>query len=200
MSNAKRIPALLLSVVFLLTGLLPLAVHAAVPGDLDGSGTLDSDDAILLLYHVMLPSHYPYDGYIDFDGNGDEDSGDAVLLLYHSLLPDAFPLVLPSAVSLPQVGYDPDGKGRIQLSSIAMCGLTVTLSFSNRSAVWVTDETSALTYTCTNKAGTVLKTGTLVIGYISSGATRTYTLTLPQNTARLSFTDSDVTYWSQWKP
>lgn len=61
-------------------------------GDLDGNGRIDSDDAIYLLNHTMMPDHYPIDQDCDFNGDGHVDGDDAIYLLYHTLLPDRYPL------------------------------------------------------------------------------------------------------------
>ena len=55
-----------------------------VPGDADGNGKVDTDDAIYLLYNVMFgDGDYPVNQNCDFDGNGKTDTDDAIYLLYH---------------------------------------------------------------------------------------------------------------------
>ena len=63
-------------------------------GDIDGNGTVDIDDAILLFQHSMLPELYPisYAGNVDFNKDGTVDIDDAVLLFQYSMLPDLYPL------------------------------------------------------------------------------------------------------------
>ena len=63
-----------------------------VLGDADGNETIDSDDAIYLLFHTLLPEQYPVNQKCDFDGDGDLDSDDAIYLLYHTLLLEKYPL------------------------------------------------------------------------------------------------------------
>lgn len=84
----KRIIALLLAIVTL-SVLLAFSVFAAViPGDVDGSGTKDYNDAIYLLYHYYFDKNdgndeYPVNQACDFDGNGRFDANDAIYLLYN---------------------------------------------------------------------------------------------------------------------
>ncbi|MBQ3074877.1 MAG: SUMF1/EgtB/PvdO family nonheme iron enzyme, partial [Clostridia bacterium] len=57
------------------------------PGDVDGVEGVTSDDAIYLLYHILLGGdRYPVNQPVDFDTDGDIDSDDAIYLLYHTLL------------------------------------------------------------------------------------------------------------------
>lgn len=67
-------------------------VEAGVPGDMDDSGAVDSDDAIYLLMHTILPDSYPVKLNADVDGSGAVDSDDAIYLLMHTILPDSYPL------------------------------------------------------------------------------------------------------------
>lgn len=63
-------------------------------GDIDGSGEVDIDDAILLLQYSIFPDFYPieYAGSVDFDKSGEIDIDDAVLLLQYSIFPDFYPI------------------------------------------------------------------------------------------------------------
>ncbi len=65
-----------------------------ISSDVDQDGDIDSDDAIYLLYHSLLPEEYPVSDICDPDFNGDAtvDSDDAIYLLYHTLLPEEYPL------------------------------------------------------------------------------------------------------------
>ena len=63
-------------------------------GDIDGSGEVDIDDAVLLLQYSIFPDFYPieYLGNVDFDKNDSVDIDDAVLLLQYSIFPDFYPI------------------------------------------------------------------------------------------------------------
>ncbi len=61
-------------------------------GDVDGNGVVDSNDAIHLLYHTLLPERYEINQDGDFDGDLDTDSDDAIYLLYFTMLPERYPL------------------------------------------------------------------------------------------------------------
>lgn len=55
-----------------------------IPGDADGEGTVNTDDAIYLLYNVMFGDEdYPVNQNCDFDGNGSVNTDDAIYLLYY---------------------------------------------------------------------------------------------------------------------
>lgn len=61
-------------------------------GDVDGSGSVDSDDAIYLLFHTLFEEDYPISISADFDKNGSVDSDDAIYLLFHTLFEEDYPL------------------------------------------------------------------------------------------------------------
>jgi len=64
-----------------------ITITGPLKGDVDGNGSVNSDDAIYLLYHVLLgEDRYPVNQSCDFSGNGSVDSDDAIYLLYHALL------------------------------------------------------------------------------------------------------------------
>lgn len=66
---------------------------AAQPGDMDGNGELNVDDAIQLLFHVLIGDGYEVSQDCDLDGDGDADVDDAVYLLLHILIGGAlYPL------------------------------------------------------------------------------------------------------------
>ena len=62
------------------------------PGDLDGNGTVNEDDAIYLLQYVLLPEFFPVNQAVDYNGDGQINEDDAIYLLQHVLLPEFFPL------------------------------------------------------------------------------------------------------------
>lgn len=63
-----------------------------VIGDVDGNGAVDTDDAIYLLQHVLMPEVFPVQQDVDFDDSGAGDVDDAIYLLQYVLMPNLFPL------------------------------------------------------------------------------------------------------------
>lgn len=62
------------------------------PGNMDGTGGINEDDAIYLLQHVLMPEMFPIRQPADFDGSGRVNEDDAIYLLQHILMPEMFPL------------------------------------------------------------------------------------------------------------
>lgn len=58
-----------------------------IPGDIDGNGTVDKDDAVYLLLHALFgEAFYPTrNAPADIDGNGAVNKDDAVYLLLHTM-------------------------------------------------------------------------------------------------------------------
>ena len=69
-----------------------LTITGDLAGDLDGIPGVDTDDAIYLLQHVLMPELFPVSKAVDFDGNGSLSVDDAIYLLQHVLMPGLFPL------------------------------------------------------------------------------------------------------------
>ena len=67
-------------------------IYMAGTGDLDGNGTVNEDDAIYLLQHVLMPNMFPLYQDADYDSNGTINEDDAIYLLQHVLMPHMFPL------------------------------------------------------------------------------------------------------------
>jgi hypothetical protein len=65
-----------------------------LPGDVNGDDTVDSNDAIHLLYNVFFgEENYPVNQPCDFNGDGAVDANDAIYLLYNVFFGDeAYPL------------------------------------------------------------------------------------------------------------
>ena len=59
---------------------------------MDGSGTVNEDDAIYLLRHVLFPDMYVIDLDADVNADGNVNEDDAIYLLRHVLFPDMYPL------------------------------------------------------------------------------------------------------------
>ena len=62
------------------------------PGDTNGDGGVNSDDAILRLRHTLSAGRFPIIGSGDMNGDGAVNSDDAIYLLRHTLAPSRFPL------------------------------------------------------------------------------------------------------------
>ncbi len=61
-------------------------------GDLNKDGSVDEDDAIYLLRHVLMPGSYKVDEDVDYNKSGKVDEDDAIYLLRHVLMPGNYPL------------------------------------------------------------------------------------------------------------
>lgn len=70
-------------------------VYPLTDGDLDGSGSVATEDVVQLLLFISMPDIFPI-GQVntDFDDNGRTTTEDAVQLLLHISMPDIFPLYL----------------------------------------------------------------------------------------------------------
>lgn len=63
-----------------------------IPGDANGNETVNKDDAIYLLRHVLFPEKYPIAVSGDVNGDGSVTKDDAIYLLRHVLFPEKYPL------------------------------------------------------------------------------------------------------------
>ena len=61
-------------------------------GDVNGDESVDTNDAIHLLRHVLFSSKFSINQNGDFDNNSRVNSNDAIYLLRHVLFPSKFPL------------------------------------------------------------------------------------------------------------
>ena len=118
------------------------------------------------------------------------------------------PVVTEPDVVLPAIGSDIDvtkQKDRIRVSAASYeknsdGSFTVSLTFKNHS-IWITEETDWVEYTCYDKDGNVAQNATkLSIGCIDTkkNVQRTYTFTVPANTAEVRITRSKIVYWTEW--
>lgn len=62
------------------------------PGDLNGDDSVNEDDAIYLLQHILLPDFFPINQDADYVRDQQLNEDDAIYLLQHVLLPEYFPL------------------------------------------------------------------------------------------------------------
>lgn len=67
--------------------------NESILGDMNGDFVVDTDDAIYLLKHTMLPSKYPVAQSADVDGTGDVNIDDAIYLWKHIQQPSEYPLI-----------------------------------------------------------------------------------------------------------
>ena len=75
-----------------LTAELVVEIVEYLPGDFDGNLTVDEDDAIYLLRHVLFPELYPVYFPGDFTVDSQVTEDDAIYLLRHVLFPEMYPL------------------------------------------------------------------------------------------------------------
>ena len=69
------------------TAMYKTSVIEYITGDLNSNTVVETNDAVYLLYHVMLGSEkYPVNQPTDYNGDGVIDANDAIYLLYHVML------------------------------------------------------------------------------------------------------------------
>lgn len=61
-------------------------------GDINGNDTINEDDAIYLLRHILFPDIYGVETYADINTDGKLDEDDAIYLLRHILFSDLYPM------------------------------------------------------------------------------------------------------------
>lgn len=210
----KRVLSALLALTLLLGVVLATssvsAAETILYGDVNGDGKVNNRDLGLLQRYLNEDTTVTVNAEAaDVKYDGKVNNRDLGLLQQYlndypvHLGPEkpAEPEVPPA--ELPPVGYDIDGRGRVIVDAISQDGYTVTFSLRNHSNKWMTEETSCFLYTCTDAEGNVLVLndkyyGTLYIGMLEANDVDTYTITLPEGTAKLEFGDSRIVYWSQW--
>lgn len=67
-------------------------IPKGVPGDFDQNETVNEDDAVYLLGHILFPDWYPVHGQADLNSDGVVNEDDAAYLLGYILFPDWYPL------------------------------------------------------------------------------------------------------------
>lgn len=70
----------------------PDYVPPHIPGDFTDDGSVNNDDVVLLLWHVLFPTEYPLEMNADLNGDNAVNNDDVVLLLWHVLFPEEYPL------------------------------------------------------------------------------------------------------------
>ena len=88
----KKLSFLLALIIAVSLAISPLSARAGGGWyDYDGSGGVDTDDAVYLLRHVLFPETYPASA-CDVNADGSADTDDAVYLLRHVLFPETYAL------------------------------------------------------------------------------------------------------------
>lgn len=113
-NKLRRIVTFALALICLFTFASPMKGSAVshFPGDIDGNGTVDHQDAIYLLLHIMFgQSNYPLNtAPVDFDGNGTMDLDDAIYLLLHAMFGNEYyPLSRYSIMTAGSTVYNAKG-------------------------------------------------------------------------------------------
>ena len=110
-------------------------------------------------------------------------------------------------ITLPENGTDIDvtkKKGRIKVAATSQYveygERIVTLKFQNYTTNWITEETDWVQYTCYDADGTAIETDKIYIGCIDTkkNKIKTFYLTVPDETAEVKLTGSNITYWTEW--
>ncbi len=207
----KRVGSILLALVLVLGVVFTTASVATADsvlyGDVNGDGKINNKDLGRLQQYIngwevevnLAACDVNDDGRVN---NKDLGRLQQYINSWEVTLGPVAPEV-PAAI-LPEVGYDIDGRGRILVDAISQDGYTVTVTLHNYSPKWMTEETSRVLYTCTDAEGNVLTIegdtyfGSLYFGMLEVGEIDTFTITLPEGTAKLEFGDYYINYWSQW--
>lgn len=112
-------------------------------------------------------------------------------------------------IVLPAVGTDIDvvnKKDRIHVTAATAVyddngDILVALTLTNDSDKWITEESNYVCYTAYDKEGGVIERNVKIhIGVIDTkkNPTKTYTFTVPGDTAEIRLTNSKIVYWTEW--
>lgn len=118
------------------------------------------------------------------------------------------PTAKPLYISLPPVGTDIDvtnKKDRIHVTAVAAWQeddgtIGVSLTFTNHSAKWITEETDYVMFACYDKNGKVLESAKVMIGCIDTkkNKEKTFYINVPADTAEVRLIKSKIVYWTEW--
>ncbi len=101
-----------------------------------------------------------------------------------------------NGITFPANGYSKDD--RIKIGSVSLEGDVATIVVQNASKVWESEDgKSYFKYVCSDKDGNMLLGGTINFGYMAVSSNKTFTITLPEGTAKLALTEFEVEYWSK---
>lgn len=112
-------------------------------------------------------------------------------------------------VALPAVGTDIDvvkKRDRIRVSAAYAWfnedgTIGVSLTFTNYTNNWITEETDYVQYTCYDKNGKVVQKATkIALGVIDTKKykSKTFEFNVPADTAEVRLTNSKIVYWTEW--
>ena len=199
----KRMLCVLAVLALTLGAVCSASAAAVVYGDVNGDGRVNNRDLGLLQQYLN-----GWEAAVDriaSDVNDDTRINNRDLGLLQQYLNGWDVRLGPDepAVELPPAGYDPDGRGVLTMDTLLQDSNTISVHIVNHSTLWMTEETSYVEYTCTDTAGNVLTLdnpyyGTLYFGMLEVGEDVTLTITLPAGTAKVTFGDYRIVYWSQW--
>lgn len=198
----KKIVCLLLTVVMLM-GVTSMTVSAAF-GDANKDGSANVRDISLLQQYLAEWDVTVDPVAADLNVDGNVTVRDLAILQQYLAEWDVVP-----GVKLPAIGTDIDVKGkrdRIRVSAASASvdkngNVEVSLTFQNYHSRYITEETNWVEYTCYDVNGTVVQTATKIyIGCIDTkdSKIKTFTFTVPDNTATVKLTNSSIVYWTEW--
>ena len=207
----KRVISFLLMTAMLVSmvAVLPASAADVLYGDVDGNDKINNRDLGRLQQYLNEWDVEINLEACDVDGNGKVNNRDLGRLQQYlnewdvTLGPDEPEVPAEPTATLPEVGYDLDGRGRIFVKEISQQGNVVTVTLENISGKWMTEETSYVEYTCTDAEGNVLTMedryfGTLYFGMLEAKEVDTYTFNIPTGTAKVEFGTCRAVYWTQW--
>lgn len=117
------------------------------------------------------------------------------------------PPTIIDKVTLPAVGTDVDGRGRIKVSQVDIKNGVLSITIRNytdeQKQQWITEETDYVTYACYDKKGKPLQGdddtfGYLYLGCLENGEETSFSVVLPKGTASVKLTGAKIGYWTPW--